>query len=177
MSLEQLWAGWRNEYVNAAAAAERSGEDGGCVFCRILGSGEPSAENGIVWRGARSWVVLNAYPYTNGHQLVLPCRHLAELDELSADESTDLWAATRAAVAAATAAYGPDGINVGANFGRAAGAGIPRHLHLHVVPRWSGDTNFMTTVGGVRVMPEPLTETWRKLRAAWPPRGEAGPAG
>ena len=176
MPLEQLWAGWRHEYVSAATAAERSGEDGGCVFCRILASGDPSAENGIVWRGERSWAVLNAYPYASGHLLVLPLRHLAELDELSPEESVDLWAATRAAVTAATAAYAPDGMNVGANLGRAAGAGMPRHLHLHVVPRWSGDTNFMTTVGGVRVMPEPLTEAWHKLRAAWPPPGDAGPA-
>ncbi|MGH9087476.1 MAG: HIT family protein [Acidimicrobiales bacterium] len=169
MPLEQLWAGWRQHYVSAATAAERAGDDGGCVFCRILASGAPSEENGIVWRGERAFAVLNAYPYASGHLLVMPVRHLADLDELTPGESADLWATTTAAVAAVTAAYGPDGINVGANLGRAAGAGIPRHLHVHVVPRWSGDTNFMTSIAGVRVMPESLPEAWRKLCTAWPP--------
>lgn len=167
MPLEQLWAGWRHEYVSGATEAERSGDDGGCVFCRILASGPPSVDNGVVWRGERAFAVLNAYPYASGHLLVMPVRHVASIDELDGEESTDLWTATRTAVDAVTAAYQPDGINLGANLGRAAGAGIPKHLHLHVVPRWSGDTNFMTTVGGVRVMPEPLTESWTKLMTAW----------
>ncbi|MGH9091905.1 MAG: HIT family protein [Acidimicrobiales bacterium] len=171
MPLEQLWAGWRHEYVSAATEAERQGGaagDGGCVFCRIAASGPPSAGNGVVWRGDLAYAVLNAYPYASGHLLVLPVRHLAELSELREEESGALWATARAAAAALTAAYHPDGLNLGANLGRAAGAGIPRHLHLHVVPRWSGDTNFMTSVAGVRVMPEPLAAAWEKLRAAWP---------
>lgn len=167
MPLEQLWAGWRHEYVSAATEAERQGGDAGCVFCRIAGSGAPSADNGVVWRGDLAYAVLNAYPYASGHLLVLPVRHLAELTELTAGESDALWAAARAAAAAVTAAYDPDGLNLGANLGRAAGAGIPRHLHLHVVPRWSGDTNFMTSVAGTRVMPEPLGVAWERLRAAW----------
>lgn len=167
MALEQLWAGWRHEYVVATTGAERSGGDGGCVFCRIVRSGPPSADNGVVWRGERSFCVLNAYPYATGHLLVLPLRHVAGLDELTPEESADLWRVSVGAVGAATRAYDPDGFNVGANLGRAAGAGIPRHLHLHVVPRWSGDTNFMTSVGGTRVMPEALTATWEKLTAAW----------
>ncbi len=185
MPLEQLWAGWRHEYVTTATEAERresnaagdgapvdgvvGGED--CVFCRIVASGPPSADNGVVWRGERTYAVLNAYPYASGHLLVLPLRHLADLSDLDPAESDELWATGRAAVAALTAAYGPDGINLGANLGRAAGAGIPRHLHLHVVPRWSGDTNFMTSVAGARVMPEPLTVAWEKLHAAWPAGG------
>lgn len=168
MSLEHLWAGWRTEYVSGATEAERTGDDGGCVFCRIEASGPPGADNGVLWRGPRTFAVLNAYPYASGHLLVMPRRHVGELDELDPAESEELWAATRAAVTAITTAYGPDGINVGANLGRAAGAGIPRHLHLHALPRWSGDTNFMTAVAGVRVMPESLPESWRRLHAAWP---------
>jgi diadenosine tetraphosphate (Ap4A) HIT family hydrolase len=171
MTLEHLWAGWRNEYVARASVANRPGgslsDDGGCVFCRILESGPPSAENGIVWRDDLACALLNAYPYTTAHLLVMPVRHLGELSELSAAESTAVWETARTAVEVLTAAYDPDGANIGANLGRAAGAGIPGHLHLHVLPRWSGDTNFMTAVAGVRVMPEPLEETWAKVHTAW----------
>jgi ATP adenylyltransferase len=167
-SLEQLWAGWRHEYVASATAAERSGEDGGCVFCRIAASGPPSADNLVVWRGDLVYAVMNAYPYASGHLLVMPVRHLGELGELTNAESAELWEASRAGAAAITGAYDPDGINMGANLGRAAGAGIPQHLHLHVLPRWSGDTNFMTSVAGVRVMPEPLSVGWQRLHEAWP---------
>jgi ATP adenylyltransferase len=172
--LEQLWAGWRDQYVRAATEAERKGAGDGCVFCAIARSGPPSADNGVVWRGERAFAVLNAYPYASGHLLVLPLRHLSELDELTAEESCELWSATKDAVSAVSAAYAPDGVNLGANLGRAAGAGIPRHLHLHVVPRWSGDTSFMTTVGGVRVIPETLTGAWKKLHPAWPRRAPSG---
>jgi ATP adenylyltransferase len=168
MSLEQLWAGWRHQYVTEATEAERRGDDGGCVFCRIAADGPPAEENGVVWRGERTFVVLNAFPYASGHLLVVPISHHSELDELDEEESAELWAATRRSATAITRGYGPDGLNMGANLGRAAGAGIPSHLHLHVLPRWSGDTNFMTSVAGVRVMPEPLTVAWHKLREAWP---------
>jgi diadenosine tetraphosphate (Ap4A) HIT family hydrolase len=166
--LEQLWAGWRHGYVEEATAAERAGDPGSCVFCRIADSGPPSPDNLVVWRGARTLAVLNLYPYGSGHLLVLPLRHEASLDALSPEESTALWETTRQAVRAAEAAYAPDGVNVGANLGRAAGAGIPAHLHLHVVPRWAGDTNFMTSVAGVRVLPEPLSVAWEKLSRSWP---------
>lgn len=168
--LEQLWAGWRESYVSTATAEERQGGDGTCVFCRLADIGDPSRANGVVWRGELTFAVLNAYPYASGHLLVLPRRHLADIEELTDEESTALWVTARSAIGAISLAYAPDGINMGANLGRAAGAGIPRHLHLHVVPRWSGDTNFMTTVAGVRVMPEPLTTAWEKLHSAWPAR-------
>ena len=112
--------------------------------------------------------LLNAYPYTSGHLMVMPVRHVADLEELTADESAALWAAATDAVRAIKAAYRPEGINLGLNLGRAAGAGVPGHLHVHVVPRWNGDTNFMTTVAETRVLPESLGETDAKLRAAWP---------
>jgi diadenosine tetraphosphate (Ap4A) HIT family hydrolase len=167
-SLEHLWAGWRHEYVASATAVDRGDEDRSCVFCRIAASGPPSVDNGVVWRGELTYAVLNAYPYASGHLLVMPVRHVNSLDGLLTEESTDLWAAIHRATVAINAAYDPDGINMGGNFGRAAGAGIPEHLHLHVVPRWSGDTNFMTSVAGVRVMPESLTAAWEKLHRAWP---------
>ncbi|HXQ19240.1 MAG TPA: HIT domain-containing protein [Acidimicrobiales bacterium] len=169
--LEQLWAGWRHRYVTGATDAEREqagGPGDGCVFCRLARSGPPAAENGVVWRGETCFSVLNAYPYANGHLLVLPLRHVDRLDELTAAESAELWSTTRDSAAAIEAAYRPDGLNVGANLGRAAGAGIPQHLHLHVLPRWSGDTNFMTAVAGVRVMPQSLSDSWSQLHAAWP---------
>lgn len=168
MPLEQLWAGWRDAYVSDATEAERTGTDDGCVFCAIAASGSPSPDNGMVWRGQLTFAVLNAYPYASGHLLVLPLRHVSDLEELTEEESAELWSTTGTAVRAITAAYSPDGINIGANLGRAAGAGIPRHLHFHVVPRWSGDTNFMTSVAGVRVIPERLAGAWEKLTKAWP---------
>ncbi|HVB92249.1 MAG TPA: HIT domain-containing protein [Acidimicrobiales bacterium] len=172
MSLQNLWAGWRSEYIVEATARERGAGSAhqveACVFCRLADSGAPSEENLVVWRGDGVFVVMNAYPYASGHVLVLPERHVSGLGELTDAESAALWSATRGAVAAIEAAYDPDGLNMGANLGRAAGAGLPAHVHLHVLPRWSGDTNFMTSVAGIRVMPETLQQAWRKVSGAWP---------
>ena len=115
MSLQQLWAGWRHEYVASATDAERHGASGECVFCRIADSGPPSADNGVVWRGQETLVVLNLYPYASGHLLVVPHRHVGDLADLSDGEGLELWAATRPAIVAVTAAYNPDGVNMGAN--------------------------------------------------------------
>jgi diadenosine tetraphosphate (Ap4A) HIT family hydrolase len=171
VSLGHLWAGWRSEYIVDATTRERAGgisqDEPDCVFCRLAASGPPSEENLVVWRGEATFVVLNAYPYASGHVLVLPLRHAGALADLTPQESTELWAATQAAVSAIEAAYEPDGINMGANLGRAAGAGLPSHVHLHVLPRWSGDTNFMTTVAETRVMPETLQLSWKRLTDAW----------
>jgi diadenosine tetraphosphate (Ap4A) HIT family hydrolase len=128
----------------------------------------PDDETYILWRGETVFAILNAYPYTSGHLLVMPYREVAELEQLDEGESAELWAGTRSAVAAVKAAYRPHGINVGINLGEAAGAGVPSHLHVHVMPRWSADSNFMTTVAEARVLPEPLGDTWARLRAAWP---------
>jgi diadenosine tetraphosphate (Ap4A) HIT family hydrolase len=171
MTLEHLWAGWRREYVEEGSkdpvpeGASLDGED--CVFCRILASGDPSPENGIVYRDGITSVILNAFPYATGHVLVMPERHLSQLDQLSDEESGSLWETARTTVDVLWDTYEPDGANIGANLGRAAGAGIPQHLHLHALPRWSGDTNFMTAVAGVRVMPESLRDTWSKLHTTW----------
>ena len=164
--LDHLWAGWRGEYV---ASADDSTQDGpACVFCRILGSGRPDDETFILWRGEHSFAILNAFPYTSGHLMVMPLRHVGELDELTDDEGDELFRAARVATAAVKAAYAPGGFNLGANLGRAGGAGVPGHLHVHVLPRWAGDTNFMTAVADTRVLPETLGTTWKKLKEAWP---------
>lgn len=166
--MERLWAGWRNEYVIATGGETSVGGDT-CVLCRVAGAGDEEGEAPL-WRGARTVAVLNAFPYTSGHLMVMPTRHVGELEDLDAEESVELWDGVRAAVVALKAAYRPEGVNVGANLGRAAGAGVPGHLHLHVLPRWSGDTNFMTSVAEARVLPESLPASGERLRAAWPDR-------
>ena len=172
MSLEHLWAGWRREYIVEATARERAGPsshgEDDCVFCRLAAIGPPSEENLVVWRGELTFVVMNAYPYATGHVLVMPLRHAGTLGELTERESAELWSATNRAVATIEKAYDPDGLNMGANLGRAAGAGLPAHVHLHVLPRWAGDTNFMTSVAETRVMPETLQLSWKRLTDAWP---------
>jgi ATP adenylyltransferase len=140
------------------------------VFCSILASGLPDEETHILWRHPEGAAVaiLNAYPYTSGHLMVMPVRHVPDLEDLDEEEASELWSGLRDSVAAIRQAYRPDGLNVGANLGRSAGAGVPGHLHLHVVPRWTGDTNFMTTVAGARVLPETLEFSAEKIREAWP---------
>jgi ATP adenylyltransferase len=169
VSLERLWASWRSEYVQDATAASREHRSG-CVFCGLIAE-DASAESGVVALSDGAACVLNAFPYGSGHLLILPLRHEASLSALSDEEATALWAMARTAVKAVEAAYSPDGVNLGANLGEAAGAGIPAHLHLHVLPRWKGDTNFMTSIGGTRVLPESLADTWEKVTAAWPAGG------
>jgi ATP adenylyltransferase len=170
--LERLWAGWRREYIVEATARERAGspahKEDECVFCALAASGPPSEDNLVVWRGELTFVVMNAYPYASGHVLVMPLRHVGSLVELTDSESAELWSATQGSVATIEKAYEPDGLNMGANLGRAAGAGLPSHVHLHVLPRWSGDTNFMTSVAETRVMPETLQLSWKRLTDAWP---------
>jgi diadenosine tetraphosphate (Ap4A) HIT family hydrolase len=172
VSLEHLWAGWRRQYIVEATERERSGtlsdDESDCVFCRLARSGEPSEDNLVVWRGAVTFVALNAYPYASGHVLIMPLRHIDSVAELTEPESAELWLATRRAISAIEGAYDPDGINMGGNLGRAAGAGLPAHVHLHALPRWSGDTNFMTAVAETRVMPETLQLSWKRLTDAWP---------
>jgi len=166
MPLERLWAGWRSEYVEHAAA-----EPEGCVFCRILASDEPGESTYVVRRDRACAVVLNAYPYTSGHLMVMPVRHVAGLEELNDEESAGVWGEVADAVRAIKKAYSPDGLNVGANLGRSAGAGVPGHFHMHCVPRWHGDTNFLTTVAETRILPEALPATFAKIRDAWPSHG------
>jgi ATP adenylyltransferase len=147
--------------------AGRKGRFGGTRSGAEMEPVSTDESNYIVHRGKHCIVILNAYPYTSGHCMVMPVRHVGTLVDLNADEATELWSLVTHASAALGSAYAPEGINVGANLGRAAGAGIPGHLHVHLVPRWNGDTNFMTAIAETRVVPESLASSWRKLRAAW----------
>jgi diadenosine tetraphosphate (Ap4A) HIT family hydrolase len=172
--LERIWSGWRSSYV--AGSPVRIDDDsqtdgmtaGGSVFRRLLESGESDEATHIVHRGAEVFAIVNIYPYTSGHLLVLPYREVADLDGLTGSESAELWATVTDAVRVARAVYRPDGMNVGLNLGRPAGGSVPTHLHVHVVPRWTGDSNFMSSIANTQTLPEALTETASKLRNAWP---------
>jgi ATP adenylyltransferase len=164
VSVERLWAGWRASYIEGVANAESP--DHGCIFCAL---GSTTGDDGqVIARASLSFAVLNRYPYSSGHLMVAPHRHVGDLESLTIEEANALMAMTRQATVALKTAYQPDGVNVGLNLGRAAGAGVPGHLHVHVVPRWVGDTNFMTSVADTRVLPEPLSRSFERLRAAWP---------
>jgi len=155
---DRLWAPWRIPYITGSKPDE-------CIFCA-----KPALEDEpalIVHRGERCFVILNAYPYASGHVMVAPYEHSADLAGLDQATAGELMALTQATLGALARVYGPDGYNVGANLGTAAGAGIADHVHVHVVPRWEGDTNFMPVLGDVRVLPEALEETHRKLRDAF----------
>ncbi len=155
--MERLWTPWRLDYVTAASEMVP-----GCVFCAALA---PDADTTlIVFRGASCFVILNLYPYNNGHVMVVPQRHVGRLSDLSPDEATELMGLTRAVEIALQELYQPHGFNMGLNLGKSAGAGVLDHLHMHVVPRWYGDTNFMTVVGETRVLPEELARTAERLR-------------
>ena len=165
MSMDRLWAGWRSEYIETTTAPQSGAA--ACVMCGLADPDQPREEHYVLWRGDLAAAALNAYPYTSGHLMVMPRRHVGELEELTGGEAAELWSAVTAGVAALKQAYRPEGINVGVNLGRAAGAGIPGHLHVHVLPRWAGDSNFMTSVAEARVLPETLSRSAEKLREAW----------
>ena len=156
--MRHLWAPWRLSYLTKANATR----DKRCVFCDAVTGPKPSPLT--LHRGDRCFVILNKYPYTNGHLMVVPKRHIGRLLEAVPDELTELMALTRTAEMALSEAYTPDGLNVGINLGRPAGAGIVGHLHIHVVPRWNGDTNFMTVTADTRVVPEEPAQTVERLR-------------
>lgn len=163
MTLEHVWAGWRAAFVSGASDAAAQG----CILCSI-GDGVDGADELVVARREHAFCVLNLYPYTSGHLMVVPRRHLAEPAGLEPAEAGELWRLVLEAIGALKRAYRPEGVNLGVNLGRAAGAGIADHLHVHVVPRWVGDANFMATAAQTRVLPEALPDTRDRLRAAWP---------
>jgi len=161
---QPLWAPWRLEYI------QQAGEASGCVFCdEADGSIDPGVSL-LVHRGEDTIVLLNKYPYSSGHLMVAPRRHLGDLAELADAEALEIHRHAAAAVETLRAVYRPDGFNLGWNLGHVAGAGIADHVHLHVVPRWSGDTNFMPVLADVKVIPEHLLETRDRLREAWSTR-------
>jgi len=167
--LEHLWAGWRQAYIKGETSPQSLVEtpEGVSIFSAIEQSELPDEETLIIHRGETCFVLLNVYPYTTGHTMIIPLREVEALTDLTSQEYEELWQLVKKTVQSLEEAYHPDGINVGLNQGKAAGAGIPEHLHVHCLPRWSGDTNFSTTVAGARVLPESLTDTWTRLREAW----------
>lgn len=158
--MKQIWAPWRLEYI---AGADEEGE---CIFCRAARDGD--TDSLVVHRGDTAFCLLNKFPYSSGHLMIAPYRHVADFAELTADEALEIHRLAACGMGALAEAFGPQGYNLGWNLGRIAGAGIVDHVHLHVVPRWAGDTNFMPVLADVKVLPEHLSETRAKLAAVWP---------
>jgi ATP adenylyltransferase len=157
--MERLWAPWRMQYIASASA----GKTTDCIFCRFPAE-QCDDVNHVVERGEHAFIVLNAYPYTNGHLMIAPYRHTADLNDLTDLELLETTRLVRRAVNLLKTTYKPEGFNIGVNMGRVAGAGIADHVHVHVVPRWNGDTNFMAVVGDVRVVPESLDNVYARLK-------------
>jgi len=156
--MDHLWSPWRLDYVTGKSPKGTSG----CIFCDAIAGGHQS--DLVVFRGATCFVILNLYPYNNGHLMIVPNRHLARLSDATPEELHELIDLTQRAESVLTEAYVPHGMNMGINLGKPAGAGVLDHIHLHVVPRWHGDTNFMTVVGATRVLPEELPQSAARLR-------------
>ncbi len=159
--MDILWSPWRYDYIAGCGGTKPAG----CVFCNILIDPAGDEEKFILKRARLNFVILNIYPYTSGHVMIVPYEHHATLDQAGKQTTDELMDLTKAAQAAISEAYLPDGINLGMNLGKAAGAGIDGHIHMHVLPRWLGDANFMTAIGETRTMPETLTATYEKLKA------------
>jgi ATP adenylyltransferase len=158
--VKQLWAPWRLEYIKSAD------EESGCLFCEAAAGDDE--ERLVVHRGTRVIALLNKFPYSSGHLMVAPVRHVGEFGDLEDDEVLELHRLASAGIGALAETYAPQGYNVGWNLGRIAGAGVVDHVHVHVVPRWAGDTNFMPVLADVKVLPEHLEETRRRVADAWP---------
>ena len=158
--MDYLWSPWRMEYILAPKTDE------GCIFCKGLQQAD-SPDNLIVHRGSKAFVMLNRFPYTSGHLMIVPYEHQPSLELLDGAARADIMELAARAVRVLQNVYAPQGFNLGMNIGNAAGAGISEHVHLHVVPRWVGDTNFMSSVSQVRVLPELLEETYRRVKDAW----------
>ena len=154
--MDRLWTPWRLSYIG-------EGKPQGCFLC-VKPAEQRDKENLLLYRGERAYVLLNLYPYNSGHLMVVPYQHTGDFAALPADIGAELFALTQRSIAALTAEYHPQGFNVGLNLGEVAGGSVSAHLHLHVVPRWGGDTNFMPVTADTKVLPETLDQTWRRLR-------------
>jgi ATP adenylyltransferase len=159
--MDVLWAGWRAAYM---AEVQAGIDPDACLFCELPSAADEDVY--IVERGGSAYSVLNLYPYTSGHLMITPYRHIGAPGDLTAEEQADVWRLLARAQTALEAVFNPHGYNLGVNQGRAGGAGVLGHFHLHAVPRWMGDANFMTATANARILPEPLEDTWGKLREA-----------
>jgi ATP adenylyltransferase len=160
--MDYLWTPWRYAYISAASKDD--GKSGDCIFCELPKRSDE--ESKIVYRGKHCFIILNSFPYTSGHVMVVPFAHLDELQKLPESAAHELMTLSQKIEGVLRNVYSPDGVNLGMNIGRAAGAGVAGHIHMHVLPRWVGDTNFMTTVGESRVLPEALDVTYERIRRA-----------
>jgi ATP adenylyltransferase len=160
--VERLWSPWRNAYISATVAD--MSQDESCIFCEAARNPADDEKSFVLHRGAHNFVILNLYPYISGHLMIAPYAHLAELDAASKETTDELMDLAKRCQTALREVYSPQGFNMGMNLGRAGGAGIAGHIHLHLMPRWAGDTNFMTSVAETRVLSEDLPTTYRKLR-------------
>jgi ATP adenylyltransferase len=158
--MNHIWSPWRMEYI------ENSTKVDGCVFC-LAQELEESAQNLVAYRGKQAYVILNRYPYTSGHLMVVPFDHKPNLEELDAQTRAEMMELSSRCMTVLRKIYHPEAFNMGANIGEAAGAGVKHHVHIHIVPRWAGDTNFMSTVGNTRVLPEALERTYERVRHAF----------
>lgn len=159
--MDYLWTPWRYSYIQSAEAAT------GCIFCDKPKE-DADEKNLIVHRGRHNFLILNAYPYTSGHAMIVPFQHTDELQKLDAAAAAEMMAMAQQAETVIRKLYRPDGINLGMNIGKAAGAGVAGHLHMHILPRWTADANFMSVIGETRVLPEDLQKTWKRMREALP---------
>lgn len=165
MEHDNLWAPWRIDYIRRI---EKADADSACFLCDAWAHPQQDEERLVIWRGEHGLILLNRYPYTNGHLMIAPADHHAELNELTVEQRAALMEMTALAERLLKATLNPQGINVGINLGRSAGAGLPGHVHIHVVPRWSGDTNFMHVVGKVRVIPQSIEQIMAEFKTALP---------
>lgn len=159
--MENLWSPWRMRYVTDA------GKPGECIFCSAVVEKDDAA-NLVVHRGKAAYAILNRYPYTSGHLMIVPNQHVPSIEQLTPEVRAEMMELVNDALGVLRAVYNPTGFNVGINMGEAAGAGIAEHAHIHIVPRWAGDTSFISTVGETRVIPEELSVTFSRISAAWP---------
>ncbi|PYS39999.1 MAG: HIT family hydrolase [Acidobacteria bacterium] len=158
--VERLWSPWRHDYI--AKAADDTPHS--CVFCEAQKNPADDEQHFILHRGRHNFIILNLYPYISGHLMIAPYAHVGELDSAPKESTDEMMDLIKLSQAALREAYHPDGLNIGMNLGRAAGAGVADHIHAHIMPRWTGDTNFMTTIGETRVLSEDLSTTYQKLR-------------
>ena len=157
-NMKRLWAPWRMKFVESKSS--------GCIFCQVQAEADGPG-NLVIFRGERCFVILNRFPYTSGHLLVVANRHLPSLEDVEAEARAEMMELSTRAMTVLRCVYHPDAFNIGANIGAAAGAGIAGHVHIHVVPRWTGDANFMLTLAEIKVMPEALEDTYARIRSAW----------
>ena len=161
--MDRLWTPWRYQYTSSASDEKSSDETNLCVFCSLRDS-DSDENNFVLYRALHNFVVLNLYPYTSGHLLIIPYEHTAELDQASKESTAEMMDLAKRCQTILRETYRPHGFNLGMNLGRSAGAGVDNHIHLHVLPRWNGDANFMTTIGETRILPEDLPTTYNRLR-------------